>query len=149
MQKFNMEYFRIIGECHRSDDAIVRSESMHSGLDRLRTPESCLIEPNKPRVPAMEPPPNVKHPSELPHIRRQKKWMCLGILVSKRDLNPRRDTSTPLAWNRYLSASIGSRIISFLSRAGQPAETCDRCLPLLKLSVPCRLDSEAKQKPHL
>mgnify|MGYP006920191323 CR=1 FL=1 len=117
---------------------------MHSGLDRLRTPESCLIEPNKPRVPAMEPP-------RMSSIRRNcrtsgaKKWMCLGILVSKRDLNPRRDTSTPLAWNRYQSASIGSWIINFLSRAGQPAEACGRCLPLLKLSVPCRLDSEAKQ----
>lgn len=149
MQKFNMEYFRIIGECHRSDDAIVRSESMHSGLDRLRTPESCLIEPNKPRVPAMEPPPECQASVGTAAHPAPKKWMCLGILVSKRDLNPRRDTSTPLAWNRYLSASIGSRIISFLSRAGQPAETCDRCLPLLKLSVPCRLDSEAKQKPHL
>lgn len=56
---------------------------MHSGLDRLRTPESCLIEPNKPRVPAMEPP-------RMSSIRRNcrtsgaKKWMCLGILVSKR-----------------------------------------------------------------
>ena len=105
---------------------------MHSGLDRLRTPESCLIEPNKPRVPAMEPP-------RMSSIRRNcrtsgaKKWMCLGILVSKRDLNPRRDTSTPLAWNRYQSASIGSWIINFLSRAGQPAEACGRCLPLLKL----------------
>lgn len=145
-----MEYFRIIGECHRSDDAIVRSESMHSGLDRLRTPESCLIEPNKQTTRSRDgTSPECQASVGTAAHPAPKKWMCLGILVSKRDLNPRRDTSTPLAWNRYQSASIGSRIISFLSHAGQPAEACDRCLPLLKLSVPCRLDSEAKQKPHL